>query len=198
MCPLRSCDKQFLAKSVNVYTVRLGGVEEEMTAAELKEARARGEEWEKVYTYRLGGERRQLTPSEAEEWEGCKRQGKTPVQASRYLNDWNDKENAERWRAAWAALQNGFLSKAESEARVDHRSYADRGIERVATRHEGPYVNKLEKEAAARAAREGVAYGQAARDRPPPREHRHRGAQPRARGAAPRDRRRLPRHRGRG
>ena len=159
MCPLRSCDENgFLAKSVNVYTVRLGGVEEEMTAAELKEARARGEEWEKVYTYRLGGERRQLTPSEAEEWEGCKRQGKTPVQASRYLNDWNDKENAERWRAAWAALQNGFLSKAECASRVDHRSYADRGIDRVATRHEGPYVNKLEKEAEARAAREGAAY----------------------------------------
>ena len=159
MCPLRSCDENgFLAKSVNVYTVRLDAVEAEMTAGELKEARARGEEWEKVYTYRLGGERRQLTPSEAEEWEGCKRQGKTPVQASRYLNDWNDKENAERWRAAWAALQNGFLSKAESEARVDHRSYADRGIDRVATRHEGPYVNKLEKEAEARAAREGAAY----------------------------------------
>lgn len=159
LCPMRSCDESgFLAKAVTAYTVRLDGAEAEMTAAELKDARARGDEWEKVYTYRRGNERRQLTPSEAEGWDGCKRQGNDPVKLKCEINDWNNRDNAERWRAAWADLQNGFLAKAESEARVDHRSYARRGVERVATRHEGPYINKLEKEAAARAAREGVAY----------------------------------------
>lgn len=159
LCPMRSCDEDgFLAKAVTAYTVRLDGIETEMTAAELKDARARGEEWEKVYTYRLGNERRQLAPSEAEEWEGCKRQGKDPVKSKREINDWNNPENAERWRAAWADLQNDFLAKADSAERVDHRSYARQGVERVATRHEGPYINKLEKEAEARAAREGVAY----------------------------------------
>lgn len=159
LCPMRSCDEGgFLAKAVTAYTVRLDGIEAEMTAAELKDARARGDEWEKVYTYRRGDERRRLTPSEAGEWKGAKRQGKDPVKAKRELNDWNNPENAERWRATWADLQNGFLAKAESAARVDHRSYARRGVERVATRHEGPYINKIEKEAEARAAREGVAY----------------------------------------
>ena len=159
LCPMRSCDENgFLAKAVTAYTVRLDGIEAEMTAAELKDARARGDEWEKVYTYRLGNERRQLAPSEAEEWSGAKRQGKDPVKAKRELNDWNNPENAERWRKGWADLQNGFLAKAESEARVDHRSYARRGVERVAARHEGPYINKIEKEAEARATREGVAY----------------------------------------
>lgn len=159
LCPMRSVDENgFLAKAVTAYTVRLDGIEAEMTAAELKEARARGDEWEKVYTYRLGNERRQLTPSESEEWEGCKRQGKDPVKSKREMNDWNNPENAERWRAAWADLQNGFLARAESAERVDHRSYARRGVERVATRHEGPYINKIEKEAEARAEREGVAY----------------------------------------
>lgn len=159
LCPMRSCDESgFLAKAVTAYTVRLDGIEGEMTAAALKEARARGEEWEKVYTYRLGNERRQLAPSEAEEWEGCKRQGKDPVKSKREINDWNNPENAERWRKGWADLQNGFLAKADSAERVDHRSYARQGVERVATRHEGPYINKLEKEAEARAAREGVAY----------------------------------------
>lgn len=159
LCPMRSCDENgFLAKAVTAYTVRLDGIEAEMTAAELKDARARGDEWEKVYTYRLGNERRQLAPSEAEEWSGAKRQGKDPVKAKRELNDWNNPENAERWRKGWADLQNGFLAKAESEARVDHRSYARRGVERVAARHEGPYINKIEKESEARATREGVAY----------------------------------------
>lgn len=159
LCPMRSCDESgFLAKAVTAYAVRLDGIEAEMTAAELRDARAHGDEWEKVYTYRLGNERRQLAPSEAEEWEGCKRQGKDPVKAKRELNDWNNPENAERWRKGWADLQNGFLAKAESAERVDHRSYARRGVERVATRHEGPYINKLEKEAEARAARERVAY----------------------------------------
>lgn len=159
LCPMRSVDENgFLAKAVTAYTVRLDGIEAEMTASELKEARARGDEWEKVYTYRLGNERRQLTPSESEEWEGCKRQGKDPVKAKRELNDWNNPENAERWRKGWADLQNGFLAEADSAARVDHRSYARRGVERVATRHEGPYINKIEKEAEVRAAREGVAY----------------------------------------
>ena len=159
LCPMRSCDEDgFLAKAVTAYTVRLDGMDAEMTAAELKDARARGDEWEKVYTYRCGKERRQLTPSESEEWEGCKRQGKDPVKVKREINDWSNRDNAERWRATWADLQNGFLAKAESGARVDHRSYARRGVERVATRHEGPYINKIEKEAEARAAHERVAY----------------------------------------
>lgn len=159
LCPMRSCDEDgFLAKAVTAYTVRLDGIESEMTAAELRDARARGDEWEKVYTYRRGNERRQLTKSEAEGWDGCKRQGNDPVKVKREINDWNNRDNAERWRAAWADLQNGFLAKAESAERVDHRSYARRGVERVATRHEGPYVSKLEKEAEARAVREGVAY----------------------------------------
>lgn len=159
LCPMRSVDENgFLAKAVTAYTVRLAGIEAEMTAAELKNARARGDEWEKVYTYRRGNERRQLTKSEAEGWDGCKRQGNDPVKVKREINDWNNRDNAERWRKGWADLQNGFLAKAESEARVDHRSYARRGVERVATRHEGPYINKIEKEAEARAAREGVAY----------------------------------------
>ena len=159
LCPMRSCGEDgFLAKAVTAYTVRLDGAEAEMTAAELGDARSRGEQWEKVYTYRCGNERRQLTPSESERWDGCKRQGKDPVKAKRELNDWNSPENAERWRKSWADMQNRALSEAGAAERVDHRSYERQGVERAAALHEGPYVNKIEREQEARAERRGDAY----------------------------------------
>ena len=39
------------------------------------------------------------------------------------LTDWNNKENAEKWREYFATLCNQYLEKAGEEKRVDHRSY---------------------------------------------------------------------------
>lgn len=159
LCPMRSCDEGgFLAKAVTAYTVRLGGEEAAMTAAELKDARARGEGWEKVYTYRLGNERRQLTPTEAEGWEGCKRQGKNPVKAKHMTNDWNDKDKAEVWRAAVADMTNRALERSGSTARVDHRSLERQGADRLPTVHEGPVVRAMERRAAEIAKKNGRPY----------------------------------------
>lgn len=179
MCPMRECGPDgLLPKSENAYTVRkpsdralwaegadvakrekaLEEANEKASAAEFKALK--GDGYEKVYKYRRGNEWRQLTPTEAgyEENAGFKRHGKAPVQETRYINSWNDKANAERWRSQWADMQNAALERAGSAARVDHRSYERRGIERIAQRHEGPYVSMLEREAEARAEREGVAY----------------------------------------
>ena len=55
---------------------------------------------------------------------------------------WNDKENVEKWRAAWAKECNRYLSQ---ERAIDHRSFKRQGIERVPTIHEGAAAREIEK-----------------------------------------------------
>ena len=57
-------------------------------------------------------------------------------------NDWNSRENAEQWRAAWAAACNRYL---DPENRVDHRSFKRQGIDQIPTIHEGATARKMEK-----------------------------------------------------
>ena len=49
------------------------------------------------------------------------------------------------WRAEWAHHQNRELERHGHEARVDHRSYEERGIDREATQHRGPVADDMEK-----------------------------------------------------
>lgn len=57
-----------------------------------------------------------------------------------------------------SAIENAALEHAGEEARVDHRSYARRGVERVPTEHEGPAVRMAERRARERAEGERVTY----------------------------------------
>ena len=59
--------------------------------------------------------------------------------------NWNKKETLENWRAQWSIYANKALEKANRKERIDHRSYEDRGIDKLATRHEGPTVRAMEK-----------------------------------------------------
>lgn len=45
------------------------------------------------------------------------------------------KDELERVRAQWAALTNRHLAQAGETARIDHRSYKDRGIDMIPARH---------------------------------------------------------------
>lgn len=58
--------------------------------------------------------------------------------------DWNKREKVEEWRFRWAEHCNMALEKAQSMARVDHRSYAAQGIEELPTIHEGYMARKIE------------------------------------------------------
>ena len=58
-------------------------------------------------------------------------------------NDWNDRENAERWRASWAKHCNKYL---DQEKQIDHRSYARQGLDREPTIHEGITARNMEKD----------------------------------------------------
>jgi len=48
-------------------------------------------------------------------------------------------------REAWAEAQNRALERHGHDARVDHRSYADQGIDREPSNHLGPTAHKMEK-----------------------------------------------------
>lgn len=50
---------------------------------------------------------------------------------------WNDDGVLRGWRYQWAKFQNRALERAGQQARVDHRSYADQGIDREPTQHLG-------------------------------------------------------------
>ena len=61
------------------------------------------------------------------------------------LVDWNDRENAEVWRRAWADLANEFLERNYRPERIDHRSYERQGIEQIPTVHVGVSATQMEK-----------------------------------------------------
>ncbi len=59
--------------------------------------------------------------------------------------DWNNRENAEKWRAAWAAYANRALEAAGRPERIDHRSYERQGIEKIPTIHMGVAASQMER-----------------------------------------------------
>ena len=59
---------------------------------------------------------------------------------------WNSREQLVEWRAAWAEHANDALERAGFDERIDHRSYADQGIDKEPTRHEGPTVTGMRRE----------------------------------------------------
>ena len=61
------------------------------------------------------------------------------------LVDWNNRENAEVWRRAWADLANEFLAQNDRPERIDHRSYERQGIEQIPTVHVGVSATQMEK-----------------------------------------------------
>ena len=61
------------------------------------------------------------------------------------LVDWNNRENAEVWRRAWADLANEFLEKNNRPERIDHRSYERQGIDQLPTVHVGVAASQMEK-----------------------------------------------------
>ena len=59
--------------------------------------------------------------------------------------NWNRRENAEKWRAAWAAYTNRALEAAGRPERIDHRSYKRQGVDKIPSVHMGPAASKMER-----------------------------------------------------
>lgn len=59
--------------------------------------------------------------------------------------DWNRRENAEKWWAAWAAYANRALEAAGRPERIDHRSYKRQGVDIIPSIHMGPAASQMER-----------------------------------------------------
>ena len=57
---------------------------------------------------------------------------------------WGSKEQLLAWREAWANYVNRAFEQKGLPCRIDHRSNAERGLEELATIHEGPRVRAME------------------------------------------------------
>ncbi|WP_282804069.1 MobQ family relaxase [Secundilactobacillus kimchicus] len=55
-------------------------------------------------------------------------------------NDWNERDNAEKWRADWAVSCNRYLT---ADQQIDHRSYDRQGSEQLPTIHEGHTARQM-------------------------------------------------------
>lgn len=153
MLTMRSCGSEgFLPKSYCAYLCRdSAGNDEWLTGAQLKSEEYEG--FEKVFLYN----KEQLTKTQAAErgYDPIQDRDRTQsVQATRYYNDWNNKEMVPKWREEWQEQQNAALERYYEREQVheqlrqyvDCRSYADQGVVLIPQQHEGSYVTQIERE----------------------------------------------------
>ena len=58
--------------------------------------------------------------------------------------NWNKKETLEHWREQWAFYTNRVLENENIKVKIDHRSYDERGIDKLPMKHEGVAVRAME------------------------------------------------------
>ena len=133
-------------KTEKEYLCIRGDEERGFTAEEFAKAKLDG--WEKQYPYKAGRKKVYMAPSIAEA-QGLVRASKHPKN-TRYgrqnpiTERWNSESQLLMWRASWAETCNRHLEMAASEARIDHRSNAERGIDEQPTVHEGIAARMIE------------------------------------------------------
>ncbi len=133
-------------KTEKEYLCIKDGEERGFTAAEFKAAQADG--WEKQYQYKVGKKKVYMTSSAAEA-QGYERASKYPKSTkfgrqNPISERWNSEEQLVLWRAAWADVTNRYLEQYGHDARIDHRSHAERGLDEQPTVHEGVIARALE------------------------------------------------------
>lgn len=134
-------------KTEKEYLCVKNGEEKGFTSSEFLSAKSEG--WEKQYQYFVGKKKVYLPPSEAEK-HGYERVNKYP-KSTRFGRQnpiaarWNSDEQLVIWREQWAQITNKYLDEANrSDAHIDHRSHADRGLDEQPTIHEGYVARTIE------------------------------------------------------
>ena len=139
---------QWQYKTEKEYLCVRDGEEMGFTGAEFKQAQREG--WEKQYQYKVGRKKEYMAPSAAEA-AGYERASKTP-KSTRFGRQnpiaarWNSDEQLVLWRSAWADVTNRYLERVGAEARIDHRSHAERGLLEQPTIHEGVTARAMEQQ----------------------------------------------------
>ena len=135
-------------KTEKEYLCKRNGDEKGFTAAEFMQAKSQG--WEKQYQYYVGKKKVYMPPSEAEQ-HGYERASKYPKSTKFGRQNpitarWNSDEQLVAWRENWAQITNKSLDEANrSDAHIDHRSHAARGIDEQPTIHEGYVAQAMER-----------------------------------------------------
>jgi hypothetical protein len=135
-------------KTEKEYLCKRNGEEKGFTAAEFLQAKSQG--WEKQYQYYVGKKKVYMPPSEAER-HGYERINKYPKSTKFGRQNpitarWNSDELLVVWRENWAQTTNKYLDEANrSDAHIDHRSHAARGIDEQPTIHEGYVAQAMER-----------------------------------------------------
>ena len=131
-------------KKEKLYICEKDGQRRRFSALELKGY----PDWEKLYSYTDGKEKSWHTKSHAAVHPELKQVNKHPKSESRTnpkVEEWNSPDTLIKWRAAWADKVNIAVEEMGLDERVDHRSYADQGLELIPTVHEGKAVTIEEK-----------------------------------------------------
>lgn len=131
-------------KTQKEYMCIRNGEERGFTAQEFLQAQRDG--WEKQYPYKKDGKKVFLPPSKATGLERLSKQPKNTAYGRKnpITARWNSKEQLEAWRSEWANAVNRHLEKSQQPGRIDHRSFADQGIDLKPTIHEGVTARILE------------------------------------------------------
>lgn len=142
MLTVRPLDDQgnWVAKSHKEYVCERDGEIKNFAPADYKEAAKEG--WEKRYQYATPDGKQWLQPSKAGEYERISKAPQDVKIADPKAEEWKSKEALLKWREDWAAKCNDRLREKGVEE-IDHRSYADRGLEQVPTVHEGPQIRAM-------------------------------------------------------
>lgn len=162
MATLREWDSEkrsWAPKTRKEYYVRnKDGCEAFMSPPELDARKADG--WAKVFQYH--GLEGVFTEEEA------RRVGLGPedrISRSIKMNDWGSVERFMVWREAWTDEQNAFLRTfyekegvPEGSRSYVHRSYEERGVDRVPQQHLGATVARIEQRERERCEQEGREY----------------------------------------
>lgn len=121
-----------------------------LTMRTIKQNGEWGAKQEKLYLIRKKGEKEQYVNSKVAN-EKVKNDGYEKVKiGKRYktksvdLTNWNTKEFLESYRKDWAKKINQELERKGIKERVDHRSYAEQGIIKEPTIHEGKIAREME------------------------------------------------------
>ncbi len=130
-------DGTWQKKTEKEYLCVKDGEERGFTAAEFKAAQNEGRE--KQYQYYVNGEKKYLPPSQAADYQRVNKYPKSTKfgRQNPISERWNSEEQLLKWRKLWADIVNRAVEEKQLDIRIDHRSFAARGITEQPTIHEG-------------------------------------------------------------
>ena len=130
-------DGKWQKKTEKEYLCVKDGEERGFTATEFRDMQNEG--WEKQYQYYVDGEKKYLPPSQAADYERVNKYPKSTKfgRQNPISERWNSEEQLIAWRKLWADIVNRVLEEKQLDTRIDHRSFAARGITEQPTIHEG-------------------------------------------------------------